>query len=247
MTPGYQKIKCHFIFDVKMGENFRRKARSVANGNETETPTSLTYSSVVSRDSVRIALLIASLNDLQLLACDIQNAYLTADCREKIYITAGPEFGSEAGSTMIIRKALYGLKSSGAAFRAHLAETLYDLNYQPTKGDPDVWIRPATKVDGFEYFEMVLVYVDDILCISDDPSATMKGIQATFKLKDDRIEKPEMYLGAMLAEKNINGIMCWTMSSEQYVKAAIANVEAKLDESGQRLPTRCTSPLQTNY
>ncbi len=148
---------------------------------------------------------------------------------------------------MIIRKALYGLKSSGAAFRAHLAETLYDLNYQPTKGDPDVWIRPATKVDGFEYFEMVLVYVDDILCISDDPSATMKGIQATFKLKDDRIEKPEMYLGATLAEKNISGIMCWTMSSEQYVKAAIANVEAKLDESGQRLPTRCTSPLQTNY
>ena len=41
---------------------------------------------------------------------------------------------------MIVKKALYGLKSSGAAFRAHLAETLYDLNYKPTKADPDVWI-----------------------------------------------------------------------------------------------------------
>jgi hypothetical protein len=230
-----------------MGENFRRKARLVANGNQTEAPPTLTYSSVVSRDSVRIALLIASLNELQLLACDIQNAYLTADCRERIYVIAGPEFGSEAGSIMIIRKALYGLKSSGAAFRAHLAETLYDLNYLPTKGDPDVWIRAATKPDGFKYYEMVLVYVDDILCVSHDPKATMAGIQATFKLKDDKIDKPEIYLGAQLCQKVINGVECWMMTSEQYIKAAITNVETKLNESGQRLPTRCTTVLYGNY
>ncbi len=102
LPPAYQKIKCHFIFDIKMGENFRQKARLEANGNETETPASLTYSSVVSRDSVRIALLLASLNELEVLACDIQNAYLTADCREKLYIIAGPEFGSEEGSIMVI-------------------------------------------------------------------------------------------------------------------------------------------------
>ena len=244
---GYQKIKCHFIFDIRMSENFRRKARLVANGNETETPAALTYSSVVSRDSVRIALLVATLNELEILACDIQNAYLTADCREKVYIIAGPEFGSEAGSIMVVRKALYGLKSSGAAFRAHLAETLYDLNYTPTKADPDVWIRPATKPNGFEYYEMTLVYVDDILCISHDPKATMEGIQATFKLKDNKIEKPKNYLGAQLAQKVIGGIECWTMSSEDYVKAAIANVEEALNATGQRLPSRCTTPMQANY
>jgi hypothetical protein len=247
LPPGFQKIKCHFIFDIKMGENFRRKARLVANGNETETPAALTYSSVVSRDSVRIALLIASLNELEVLACDIQNAYLTADCREKIYIIAGPEFGSLEGSIMIIRKALYGLKSSGAAFRAHLSETLYELNYLPTKADPDVWIRPAVKPDGFEYYEITLVYVDDIMSISHDPKATMEGIQATFKLKDDKIERPENYLGAQLSQRVINGRECWTMTSEQYIKAAIANVETALDASGQRLPTRATTPIQAGY
>jgi hypothetical protein len=51
------------IFDIKMGENFRRKARMVADGHQTETPAALTYSSVVSRDSVQIALTIAALND----------------------------------------------------------------------------------------------------------------------------------------------------------------------------------------
>ena len=42
---GYQRIRCHMIFDVKM--DFTRKARFVAGGHTTETPTALTYSSVV--------------------------------------------------------------------------------------------------------------------------------------------------------------------------------------------------------
>ena len=81
---GYQQIKCHMIVDVKLGENFRRKARLVGGGRTTTAPASITYSSVVSRDSVRIALEIAALNDLDILACDIQNAYLTLLYREKI-------------------------------------------------------------------------------------------------------------------------------------------------------------------
>jgi hypothetical protein len=32
---GYQKIKRHFFFDIKMGKNFWRKAQLVANGNQT--------------------------------------------------------------------------------------------------------------------------------------------------------------------------------------------------------------------
>ena len=113
---GYQEIGCHLVFDVKMGENFRRKARLVAGGHKTSTPTSLTYSSVVSRDSVRIALTLAALNGLDNLSCDIQNAYLTAKCREKVYYRAGSEFGSEEGKIMLITRALYGLKSAGKAF-----------------------------------------------------------------------------------------------------------------------------------
>ena len=56
----------------------------------------------------------------------------------------------------LIKKALYGLKSTGAAFRALLADTLHDLGYVPTKADPDVWLRQADKSDGFEYYEVVV-------------------------------------------------------------------------------------------
>ena len=60
---GYQEITTHFIFDIKLGENFRRKGRLVADGHKTTTPSSVTYSSVVSLESVRICLLLAALND----------------------------------------------------------------------------------------------------------------------------------------------------------------------------------------
>ena len=198
IPPGYQQIKCHMIFDVKMGKNFRGKARFVTGGHTTETPTSLTYSSVVSRDLVRIILLIAALNGLQVMTCDIQNAYLTANCREKILTYAGPEFGSERMQPMIIKKALYGLKSSGTAFRAHLAETLQDIGFKPTKADPDVWIRPAVKLDGSEYYEYIMCYVDDILSVSLDAKSILQSLQGQFKLKGNKIEPPDMYLGAQL-------------------------------------------------
>ena len=81
---GHAFIGVHMIFDVKM-ENFQFKARLVANGNETGAPASLTYASVVTRESVRIALTIAALNDLEVKTSDIENAYLTAPTEEKLY------------------------------------------------------------------------------------------------------------------------------------------------------------------
>ena len=64
LPPGYQEVGCHMIFDIKMGKNFRRKSRMVAGGHTAENPVALTYASVVSRYSVRIALTIAALNNL---------------------------------------------------------------------------------------------------------------------------------------------------------------------------------------
>ena len=47
-----------------------------------------------------------------------------------------------------------------------LAETLHDLDYKPTKADPGIWIRPAVKPDGFEYYEYVLTLKKKHLSIS---------------------------------------------------------------------------------
>jgi hypothetical protein len=244
---GYQEITTHFIFDIKLGENFRRKARLVADGHKTDTPASITYSSVVARDSVRICLLLAALNDLDIQSGDIENAYLTAPCRERCWTRAGPEFGHEQGKIFIVTQALYGLKSSGAAFRAFLAETLDKIGFKSSIADPDVWLRAATKPDGEEYYEYILCYVDDILSISHDAKATMKAIERDFKFKKNEIAPPEIYLGARLEEKRLNGRNVWTMTSKDYVKAAIENVEKRASKRNMKLPSRADTPMASNY
>ena len=45
---GFQKTTCHMIFDIKLGDNFRRKDRLVGGGHHTVAPESVTYLSVVS-------------------------------------------------------------------------------------------------------------------------------------------------------------------------------------------------------
>ena len=79
--PGYNFIELMLIFDVKI--DFTRKSRMVARGDQTAPPISVTYSSVVSREILRIALVVTSLNDLDISMFDISNAYLMAPVAEK--------------------------------------------------------------------------------------------------------------------------------------------------------------------
>jgi hypothetical protein len=70
---GFQEIGCHIVFDIKM--DITRKVRFVASGHMTDTPAAMTYSSVVSRETVRLGFLIAALNGLDIMSCDLENAY----------------------------------------------------------------------------------------------------------------------------------------------------------------------------
>lgn len=203
------------------------------------TLASITYSSVVSRDSVRIALLFAALNDLSILSCDIGNAYLNAPCKEKIWFVAGNEFGSKVGLPVKLVRALYGLKLSGASWRNTLAMTIMDMGFAPTKADPDVWRRKASKPNGFLYYELLLVYVDDILCVSHDPKPIIDQIDNHYKVKPDSVGEPKIYLGANIARSTIpmdpSGIYYWSMSADDYLEECVKNVWLTLEMEGRKL------------
>ena len=102
-------------------------------------------------------------------------------------MVAGTKFGSEAGKNMLVRKALYVLKSSGVALKDFLAETLDAMVYCPSYSGTELWLRTAVNPDGFKYYEYILCYVDDVLCISHNPRKLMKRIQEDFNIKDDKI------------------------------------------------------------
>jgi hypothetical protein len=172
--------------------------------------------------------MLAALNGLEVLTADIQNAYLTSPCQEKIYTILGPEFGpARQGRKALVVRALYGLKSAGAAFRNHLASCLSHLGYQSSRGDPDVWFRPATKVTNEEYYEYLFVYTDDILAVGANPMEILTRINRYFKLKPDSIHAPDDYLGTKIRLTTLpNGVKAWGQSSSHYILNAVANLEA---------------------
>jgi hypothetical protein len=88
----------------------------VAGGHLTQAPATITYASVVSRETVRLALTFASLNDLKVKAGDVLTPYITTPVKEKAWTILGPKFGHDSGKSAVIVRALYGLKSAGAAF-----------------------------------------------------------------------------------------------------------------------------------
>ena len=248
LPPGYSKASGHIIFDVQM--TLERKARWVKDGHKTPQPDWSTYAGVVSRESVRIALTYASLNGLPVCGCDIQNAYLQAPTSEKHYIICGPEFGIEnEGKRAIIVRALYGGKSAGSDYWHHVRKAMEEMGFSSCKADPDVWQRPATRDDGTEYWQFVLVYTDDILAIMEEPERFLRReLGIWFTIKEKSIGPPSQYLGNKVSQVTLeNGVQCWCFSSSQYIQNSIQNVEDYLLKQGEKGLPRAKSPWPSNY
>ena len=207
-TPnGYQKISWHMIFDVKM-EDFQQKAQLVAGGHKTKAPSTITYASAVFRETVRLALTIAALNSLEVKVGDVLNAYITAQIKEKIWTILGPEFRPDAGKTALIVRALYILKSVGAAFRAHLASFMRQMRYTSCKADPDLRLKAETRPDdNYKYYSYILCFVDDILVVHHDAMSVLAQINSYLPLKPFLVGDPDVYLGAKLRPTRLtNGV-----------------------------------------
>ena len=228
-------------FEIKM--DLCRKARYVAGGHLTDPPTSMTYSTVVSRESVRIAFLIAALNNMEILAGDIQNAYLNAPTSEKLYFVAGKEWKADAGKNIVIIRAVYGLKSSALQWRNHLANILSnDLGFKSCLADPDMWYKSMLDDTGKKYYAYILVYVDDILVVDKRPMLHMLKLRQTYTVRDETIKQPDMYLGADIGTITYkDGSKAWTMGSRTYVKSAVKNIKARMAEDGFRFNPRLSS------
>ena len=117
---------------------------------------------------------------MEVWSTDISSAYLEAYTKEKVCITAGPEFGPLGGHRLLIDKTLYGVHSSGARWHDKFATCMRAEGFFPCKAEPDIWMRPAG-----DHYEYVAVYVDDLAFALDDPQKFVDILQDkhNFKLK----------------------------------------------------------------
>jgi hypothetical protein len=100
----------------------------------TGEPESLTYASVVSRESVCLSLMLAALNGLDVLQADAEGAYLNAKTTEKLHTRCGPEFGEFKDRLAVIRRVLYGTKTVAASWRATISKVIEDMGFLADNG-----------------------------------------------------------------------------------------------------------------
>jgi len=62
------------------------------------------------------------------------------------------------------------------AWRSLFLEMIQAMGFKNMKANPDVYICAQTQPNGFEYYEMLLVYVDDVLTVSHAPQTIMDEI-----------------------------------------------------------------------
>ena len=133
-----------------------------------------------------------------------------------------------------------------------MAATLREGGFVSCLADPDVWMRKAVKPNGDLYWEYVLCYTDDVLAISHDPQAVMDHLSEHYTLKDGSVKEPTDYLGAEVKKWKIDDSddpdkTRWAMSSDRYVKRAVADVERHLAERGEQLRPKGQIPFSTKY
>jgi hypothetical protein len=124
------------------------------------------------------------------------------------------------------------------------------MGFQSSLADPDVWLKPAIKPSGEEYYAYIFVYVDDLLVISHEPDKPMKCLSDIYRMKEGSIMKPTTYLGAVVKEFRLPdnpSKPVWSMSAEKKIKEAIRTVEMDLAKINKRLPTNISTPLSSGY
>mmetsp|Transcript_2441 Transcript_2441/g.3428 ORF Transcript_2441/g.3428 Transcript_2441/m.3428 type:complete len:402 (+) Transcript_2441:1306-2511(+) len=124
------------------------------------------------------------------------------------------------------------------------------LGFCTYRADPDVWMRPAVEAsDGTEYWEYVLLYIDDASAILMNAKDILNNeIGKYWTMKKDSIGPPTVYLGNKVSKVSLeNGVSAWAFSSSQYIQSAVSNVEEYLKKTNKKLPTRACTPFPSNY
>ena len=124
-----------------------------------------------------------------------------------------------------------------------MAKKLDKIGFKYIPAEPDVWLIPAIKPAGEEYNDYVLMYMDNILDISMNPTKILKSMEGkTVKYKNGMICLSEIYPRAKLKRKIMNGHMCWTITSYDYVISAVQTIKDSVKDKRWKLPATTKTP-----
>jgi len=165
-----------------------------------------TYSPAISIESVRILMVIAAVNDMDISTVDVSGAYLVGDRpddEDVIFLRMPPglsdvqeeriarglphdprlEYADNRGRPKYYRVAhnLYGLQSAGAVFYRHAkAWLIQELGFTPSSVDPCIFHRRTDRG-----LTIIGLYVDDMIVLTPNPDLKAEFMNA-FSIKFDQ-------------------------------------------------------------
>ena len=168
---------------------------------------------------------------------------------KRVHVRVGKElFGQgHEGKIAVLVRALHGLKTSSAAWHIYFASFLKDHIFRSSMVDPDVWLKTDTKKDNEQYYSYIIVYVENILVVSEHPRKYVELVNNAFPLKQEKIKFPNLYLGTDIQKcETLSGTHCIATSAIGYTKEAIRIIESHMKGNSWRFTSNGKQPLSTS-
>ena len=208
------------------GKNEPYKARLCMRGDLEDGKEDIRADSpTASKDTLKLALIIAANEGLKVKSIDINSAFLQGkSLSRKIYVSPPPE-ANRTGKLWLLNQAAYGILDGGRMFYLKLSETLKSLGLHDVHSDGSVF----TFVRDGKFHGLVVSHVDDLLLIGDDVFEEEVEDKLKVEFVISKIEENNFkYCGCQI-EVNPDG--SFHVDQNEYVEAIkhIPDVEGPID------------------
>lgn len=233
-------IKSKLVFKVKrdhLGRVKKFKVRLVAKGFTQEEGVDYkeTFSPVAKGVSFRLAIVLALRHNLHLRQLDVETAFPYADLEEDVYMSPPAGISVPKGCCLKILKSLYGLKQAPRNWYNLLRETIKSMGYQQCVLDPCLFVQKGSG----DHLNMILVYVDDIIVLSDDDNHVAEVINkfnTQYAMQD--LGDLQHYLGLTIEKRDDGKIK---LHQTAYAKDVVSRFSHLLSDRKRR--NRTDTPL----
>lgn len=217
LPPGRKAITCKWVFKLKRkanGDFDKYKARLVARGFSQEKGFDYneTYSPTAKLTTFRILLAIAVHHGYLVHQMDVKCAFLNGLLNEEIYMQQPDGFQKGTSKVCKLNRSLYGLKQASRMWNERFNEFIVKLGFKRCLSDQCLYIKNEKGDVCY-----ILLYVDDLLIISNDLNRIKiikQLLSKEFEMTD--IGEADTFLGMQIQRDAANKMI--SLSQTNYLK-----------------------------